>query len=75
MHGAKEIMEEAASLPVEERVRIIDSLLRTINPVEPAIDRAWVAVAKRRLAEIRSGAVVPVPGDAVFSRIRERFQQ
>lgn len=76
MHGAKEIVEEAASLPpVEERVPIIDSLLRTINPVDPAIDREWVAVARCRLEEIRSGAVVPVPGDVVFSRVRDRLKQ
>lgn len=75
MHGAKEIVEEATALPVEERVRIIDSLLKTINPVEPAVDRAWVAVARRRLEEIRSGTVQPVRGDAVFSKIRERFQR
>ena len=32
MHGMKEIIEEAESLPIEERVVVIDSLLRTINP-------------------------------------------
>ena len=75
MHGAKEIVEEAACLPVEERVQIIDSLLRTINPVDPLMDREWIALAKRRLAEIRAGSVVPVPGDEVFEKVRARFQQ
>ena len=35
--------------------------------------RAWADVAKRRLAELRSGRVRAVPGDVVFGRIRERF--
>jgi putative addiction module component (TIGR02574 family) len=73
MHGAKDIIQEAAALPVEERVIVVDSILRTLNPPNPDIDKEWVAVAKRRLAELRSGRVRPVSGDHVFARIRERF--
>ena len=73
MHNTQDIIQEAASLPVEERVIVVDSLLRTLNMPDPNIDREWVVVAKRRLAELRSGRVKPVPGDQVFSRIRERF--
>ena len=73
MHDTKDIIQEAAALPVEERVIVVDSILRTLNPPNPDIDKEWVAVAKRRLAELRSGHVRPVPGDHVFARIRERF--
>lgn len=68
-----EIIREAAELPVEERALVIDSLLRTLNPTDPQIDREWVATAKRRLAEIRSGAVRPTLGSEVLGRIRDRF--
>lgn len=57
MHGMKEIIQEAESLPVEERAMIIDSLLRTMNPPVATLDSEWIKVAKRRLAELRSGAV------------------
>ena len=73
MHGANEIIREAADLPIEERALVIDSLLRTLNPPQPDIDKKWIAAAKRRLAELRSGAVRPIPGTDVFSRIRDRF--
>lgn len=73
MHNTKDIIQEAAALPVEERIIVVDSILRTLNPPNPDIDKEWVAVAKRRLAELRSGRVRPVPGDQVFARIRERF--
>lgn len=73
MHGMKEIIQEAASLPVEERVIVVDSLLRTLNPPDSEIDMEWVKVAKRRLAELRSGGVKPVSGDDVFEKIRDRF--
>jgi putative addiction module component (TIGR02574 family) len=73
MHNTEEIIQEAASLPVEERIIVVDSLLRTLNMPDPDIDREWAVVARRRLAELRSGRVKPVSGDDVFTRIRERF--
>ena len=74
MHGVKELIEEAECLPVEERVMVIDSLLRTINPPLAEVEVEWMMVAKRRLAELRSGQVEAVPGDEVFARIQHRFE-
>ena len=62
MLDAREIVKEAESLPVEERAMIIDSLLRSLNPTNPKIDRQWIDTAKRRLAELRSGKVKSIPG-------------
>ena len=75
MHGMKEIIEEAESLPIEERAVVIGSLLRSMNPSFAEIDREWVKVAKRRLAELRSGAVKPISGNEVFAKVRERFEK
>jgi putative addiction module component (TIGR02574 family) len=73
MPNTAEIIHEAESLPVEERALVVDSLLRSLNPPDPEIDKKWAAVAKRRLEELRSGRVMPVPGEEVFARIRQRF--
>ncbi|MFA7256451.1 MAG: addiction module protein [Kiritimatiellales bacterium] len=73
MHGTKEIIREAATLPVEERVIVVDSLLRTLNPPDAEIDKAWVRIAQRRLADLRAGRAQPVPGDQVFAKVKERF--
>lgn len=73
MHGAKDIIEEAKQLPVDERVVVVDSLLRTLNVPTPEIDQAWAEVAEARLAELRSGRVKPVPGDQVLTRIKDRL--
>lgn len=73
MHGTKEIIREAATLPVEERAIVVDSLLRTLNPPDAGIDKAWIRIAQRRLADLRSGRVQPVPGDQVFAKVKERF--
>ena len=73
MHNTEDIIQEATSLPVEERIIVVDSLLRSLNMPDPHTDKEWVVVAKRRLVEPRSGRVNPVPGDQVFARIRKRF--
>ncbi|MDA8238974.1 MAG: addiction module protein [Nitrospiraceae bacterium] len=75
MHGMKEIIQEAESLPVEERAIVIDTLLKTLNPPSAAIDAEWTKVAKRRLAELRGRSEKAIPGDAVFSKIRARFEK
>lgn len=70
----KEIIEEVASLPVEERAMVADSILRSLNAPDSEIDRKWGQVAQRRLAELRSGQVEPIPGEQVFTKIRKRFK-
>ena len=75
MRGTKDIIQEAATLPVEERAVIVDSLLRTLNPPDAVIDSAWARIAQRRLADLRDGRGQPVPGDQVLARIKERFMR
>ena len=73
--NTRELINEAVSLPVEERTVVVDSLLRSLNQPESEIDRKWVSVAQRRLDEMRSGKVERVSGEAVFDRIRKRFEK
>ena len=69
----KELIAEAISLPVEERAILADTILKSLNPPDSDMDQRWVAVARRRLAELRSGQVEAVPGDEVFTKIWKRF--
>ncbi|MBN2128114.1 MAG: addiction module protein [Sedimentisphaerales bacterium] len=71
----KEIIEEVASLPADERALVADSILRSLNTSDPDVDAQWTQVARRRLAELRTGAVQPVPGEQVFAKVWKRFEQ
>lgn len=73
--GTKQLIDEAVSLPVEERALVVDSLLRSLNPPESEIDKKWANENKRRLAEYRSGSLEAIPGDEVFRKVWGRFEQ
>lgn len=67
------LIDEAISLPVEERALVVDSILRSLNPTDSRIDREWAQVARERLDDLRSGKVSAIPADDVFRRVRERL--
>jgi len=69
----EDLLREIESLPVEERARVADSVLKTLNPTESEIDKKWAEVAKRRLDEIKAGTVKLVSGQDVFDEIWKRF--
>ncbi|PJB07298.1 MAG: addiction module protein [Hydrogenophilales bacterium CG_4_9_14_3_um_filter_63_34] len=68
-------MAEAVALPVEERARVVENLLSSLNPPDQAVDAAWASVARRRLDDLRSGRVEAIPGEVVFERIRQRYSK
>ncbi len=75
MHGTKELINEATSLPIDERILVVDALLKTINSPNPEVDSTWGIAAEKRLDALRIGAVRGIPADEVFARIRDRFER
>jgi len=71
--NTKELINEVVALSVEDRTLLVDSLLRSLDQPESDIDKEWAGVANRRLIEMRSGKVQPVPGEEVYERVRNRF--
>ena len=69
------LIDEAISLPVEDRALVVDSILRSLNPTDSTIDREWAEVAQQRLNDLRSGKVAVVPAREVFQRVRERLDR
>ena len=75
MHGTKEIIEEVSSLPVDDRVSIVDALLRTLNAPDQEMDSLWSDTAERRLLEVRSGRVEVIPAEIMLGKIQERLKK
>lgn len=66
------LLDEIISLPMEERARIAEVLLQSLNPQDDKTSAAWLAVASLRRNEVVSGAVQTIPAEQVFDRIRQR---
>ncbi len=69
----KELITEIISLQIDDRVVVVDSILKSLNPPESKIDKKYIAIAKKRLSELRSGEVKGVPGEEVFNKIWDRL--
>jgi putative addiction module component (TIGR02574 family) len=67
------LIEEIESLPVEERIRVADSVLNSLNPTNQEIQDEWIELAESRLRELKSGQASTIPADQVFEKIRESY--
>lgn len=69
------VREDALALSDADRVALTRDLLSSLDAAEadPDVEQAWAKEAERRLEEIRSGKVQPVPGEEVLRKARERL--
>lgn len=64
-----ELVQRGRALPPEERARLVDQLLETLNePAARELDAAWDAEIDKRLAEYDSGAVAAIDAEEVFAK-------
>lgn len=69
-----DLVNEAISLPVEERIRLVDTLLQTLNQSDAANAQEWNELARRRLDDIDTGRIAGIPGEAVFEKALSRVK-
>ena len=70
MTNTARLIDEVSVLPIEDRIVVVDSLLRTLNPRNTEIEAAWVEVAERRVDDLLSGRVKAIPAEEVFEKAR-----
>jgi len=66
----EQIEAEARRLPRDERARLAEALISSLDE-EAEVERAWAIEIRRRVEELRSGAVEGIPADEVFAEIAE----
>ena len=67
--GRREIIELAMRLKPAERFEVAEELLRSVEEVDPEIDRLWLEEAERRLAAYRAGNVKGIPAEDIFGAV------
>ena len=66
--------DEALSLPCEDRIYVVDRLLRSLNaPIREEIDQLWAQEVEARIDDLDSGKAELIPGEQVFAEIRKRL--
>ena len=66
----EELSQKARALPPEERVRLAEELLATVQEVDLEVEAAWDEEIRLRIAEVDSGTAKLVPADEVFAEVR-----
>lgn len=67
-----ELIQKGSLLPPEERERLIEGLLKSLNePASSALDPAWEAEIEKRLGEYDRGEVEAIDAEIVFAKARK----
>ena len=66
-----ELVKRGRALAPEDRERLIDQLLESLNePAATELNAAWDAEIEKRLAEYDRGEVTAIDAEAVFAKAR-----
>ena len=71
MAQADQILQEALKLAPAERADLVEAIAASLDGFE--LRPEWEAEIQRRVEDVDSGRVNPVPGDTVFARLAQRF--
>ncbi len=64
-----EIIETIKDLPIPERIKIVDEVIKSYSPSEKALTKE----IERRVKEFESGDGKAIPGKQVISRLKEKY--
>lgn len=65
-----ELSRKARALPAEERIRLAEELLSSVQESDEEIEAAWAEEIERRLEEVENGTAKLIPAEEVFAEIR-----
>ena len=72
---SQQVIDDALSLPVEARVRLVDRLLESLNlPTRTEVEEAWAEEVEHRISQVEKGEAELIPGEEVFARLRRQYR-
>ena len=70
-----ELTLKARSLPAEDRARLAEDLLSSLQEdADPAVEAAWDTEIRRRLDEVEAGTARLIPAAEVFAEVRRMLK-
>ena len=80
MPTVDKIFHEALTLPNASRMLLVEKLVESLDAdeetteIDETIQDLWIEFGKKRIDEIRSGAVQPIPGEEALARVRQLLE-
>lgn len=75
MLSIEQLTEQIMSLPSAARALLAEKIVESLEfDADPATQAAWIAEAKKRRDEIRSGVIQPVPGEEALVQVRRLLE-
>ena len=69
-HVNKEIVGEALSLSIEEKVELVEILLSSLDEPDKKVDELWAEEAESRIKAYESGQLKAISLDKVLSKYK-----
>ncbi|MFO1228576.1 addiction module protein [Roseateles sp.] len=65
----EDLQAQVLGLPAEDRARMLELLIASLEP-KTAAQQAWTELALKRREDVRAGRTQLVPGDEALARVR-----
>jgi putative addiction module component (TIGR02574 family) len=70
-----ELSSRAQALSPEDRARLAEELLASLDPHDADVDAAWDVELRRRIQEVEAGTVTLIPAEQAFAQVRKTLGQ
>lgn len=61
-----EILKQALKLPPDERLIVVEGLLKSLDLPDQKVDDVWAEEAEKRLVAYRDGRLTGIPMEEIF---------
>ncbi len=65
--NVKEILDQALGLKPQDRLSLLDGIMRSLDEPDKTVDEIWAREAERRLGAYRDGRLNGIPMEEVFA--------
>lgn len=71
--NSEEIIDTVSHLPVDQRAKIADGIIKTFNKPDRDIQKAQIKEIKQRKKRYEKGKTQGIPGEQVMKEAKERL--
>ena len=64
--SSKDVLEQALKLKPNERFRVVEGLIKSLDEPDSSLDAIWADEAEKRLQSYRAGNLEGIPMEEIF---------